>query len=202
MSATKIGINMRGSAGYVTDGPDQTYCLNDAYPVTRGGWTFGWETAMSHALDRDSSVDPRLAGINANAPDTPARTFRVDLPAAGDYGVRLAIGDAAGSPWPTEWQVKDGTTVVIGPHTPSATARFVDAVNANYSNAAWPGSNTQVVETFATTICRLDFPSPGGNWVMVGHIEVEQQGGGGGDAKPWLYRSHTHTLGAGFGSAM
>ncbi len=34
-----IGINMRSSSGYVTDGTNETYCNGEEYPVTRAGAT-------------------------------------------------------------------------------------------------------------------------------------------------------------------
>jgi hypothetical protein len=92
------GFNFRQTSGFVTDGANETYVLSgDSYPATRNGVTFGWEDAPSGDRDRNSGIDRRLAGMNfvSSAAGASAYRFRVDLPAAGDYAVRLAIGDEA-----------------------------------------------------------------------------------------------------------
>ncbi|HLM66577.1 MAG TPA: hypothetical protein VK358_03575, partial [Longimicrobium sp.] len=75
--AWNIGINFRATAGYVADGPGETYSVADAYPVTRGGATFGWTVLPSSGRDRDSSQDRRLAGINQMLNGTGVAEFRL-----------------------------------------------------------------------------------------------------------------------------
>lgn len=146
------GFNFRASSGYVTDGANETYVLHtDAYPVTRNAVTFGWNTAPIDSRDRNSANDRRLAGMNFthNAID-----FQVDLPATGDYTIRLAMGDDAAG-WGSGTQkciFKDNTTTLatMGP-TDVTTANWRDAVGTQYNNASWPGSNSSITGTFATT---------------------------------------------------
>jgi len=107
------GFNFRGTSGYVTDGANETYVLlGDAYPVTRNGVTFGWLSAPSSG-DRDSTIDRRLAGINYTANDGASqRDFQIDLPAAGDYIISLALGDHGFTQTYQYWRLLDNTTVL------------------------------------------------------------------------------------------
>lgn len=178
-----IGINFRGSSGYVSDGAGETYCLgSDTYPTTRGGFTFGWEDAPGGGIDRDATNDARLAGINY-APTAGTR-WRLDLPATGDYLIRLAIGDAA-SGQGNKFLVKDDGTLLLtrGIHNTSGADRFFDAAGVEYTDATWPGSNTGASLTFATTILRLVADTSFGN-NCIAHLYAEQVGGGGGGATP------------------
>src|SRR3990167_6684343 len=87
------GFDFRNTSAYVTDPADHTYVLHtETYPTTRNGVTFGWSAGTIDSRDRDSGIDARLAGINFGAA---TGTFRVDLPATGDYDVRIASGDAS-----------------------------------------------------------------------------------------------------------
>lgn len=93
----RAGINFRATATYVTDAPSNTYCLNDVYPVTRGGWTFGWDVAGTGfvALDRSTGAPDYYAGINSQQNTGTQRTFTLDLPAPGRYAVKALFGDNA-----------------------------------------------------------------------------------------------------------
>lgn len=180
MSATKIGINFRATAGYVTDDTDETYCIGDSYPVTRGGWTFGHDS-FSSTVDRSTSVDRRLAGSNFISAGN-FMLFRVDLPAAGSYWVRLAMGDQAGTAVVSEpLEIRDTTTVLTTFNGASVSPPdWYDATNTNYSAANWPTSNTRISQTFSTTIFRLYTNAGPFTPTFMSHIEIEQQGGGGG----------------------
>src|SRR5262245_51825396 len=97
------GLNFRNSAGFVTDAADDTYVIEtspgsgngEAYPVTRNGVTFGYTTANSNVQvrDRNSGNNAKLAGMHFPAGESPVNKVRVDLTAAGQYNVRLAMGD-------------------------------------------------------------------------------------------------------------
>jgi hypothetical protein len=98
-----MGFNFRGTSGYVTDPSYAVPVLGEAYPNTytnadgkslNGGWTL----AVS-ILDRASTNDPRIAGINYHF--SSPRWFLLDLasgsaPGAGVYTVDIAYGDAGG----------------------------------------------------------------------------------------------------------
>lgn len=174
---SSIGLNFRANAGYVTDGAGETYVVGDVYPTSRGGWTFGWETTGALTLDRDNAGDPRLAGLNY-AP-TAQRTFRLDLPASGDYIVRAAFGDAA-SGQSVPWLLKDDSTTFASTTGLSGGAnQFKDATDVNRtSQADWGTNNASVLRTFGSTILRLVSNDNGQN-VVIAHLYVEQDGGGG-----------------------
>ena len=77
-----VGINFRATAGFVTDGAGETYSLGEAYPVTRGGQTFGFDANITaDARDRGGTSVNKLAGKVA----APSRTFRWDLPSTGSH---------------------------------------------------------------------------------------------------------------------
>lgn len=159
------GFNFRSTSGYVTDGTDETYVLaGDNYPVTRNGVTFGYTTGMpsANAKDRSTSNDVRLAGTHV-VPNTPAQeTIRVDLNSAADYDIRLALGDGLYSHLYTYVQLLDNATAVLtitDTNGQSGNA-FLDATGAEYTAPNWPGSNTKVTKTFATTTFFMTMGSP------------------------------------------
>src|SRR5262245_50094126 len=99
MAWTK-GFNFRSTSGFVTDAADDTYVLTNGsnqgeqYPTTRNSVTFGYTSLVTLGdRDRNAGNNAKLAGIHF--PDTEANEtiFRVDLPATGNYRVRLAMGD-------------------------------------------------------------------------------------------------------------
>jgi hypothetical protein len=150
------GFNFRFSFDFVTDPADHTYVVSNTYPVTRNAVTFGFEQPPSAGRDRNSGVDARLAGINYRAAPTQA-DFRVDLPAAGQYLIRLAMGDQA-NPQTVYWQFLDTTTVLAtyGELTTTGGAYFYDASGVERITVAdWVSNNASQTYTFATTILRL-----------------------------------------------
>lgn len=178
------GIDFRRTAGYVTDPANcdaelKTDGGSADYPwTTAQGNNVGWETTSSSYLgrDRNSGIDARLAGVNANA-DVVA-DFRIDLPSSGNYNIGLGAGDAnyANN---VAWDLYDTTSSLgsLSTGTTSAANKFKDATNTEYSAAAWPGSQTLVTKTFATTICRL---KAGGANQVVAHFYVEAAAATGG----------------------
>lgn len=174
------GINFRDTLGYVTDGANESMAtannFGPAYPVTTTqGNTVGWEGALGNTRDRTTSNDRRLAGIHFTA--AIQTDFRFDLPAAGSYNIRLAAGDAGGVN-STDWTLIDGTTSLgqLCSGNNGAANSFRDATNAVYTAAAWPGSNTAVAKTFATTICRFRSSAAAGN-DAIAHAYVEAASG-------------------------
>lgn len=156
--AFNAGFDFRATAGYVTDVAPNTYVLaSDTYPTSRGGFTFGWESTTGlDSRDRSTGVDSRLAGINFKPnSDTVTDTFRVDLPLAGTYNIRLALGDGTTSAQTNYVVVKDTSTALIT-FAPIATGgNFADAAGNLWSPANWPANNVAVSEAFATTILRI-----------------------------------------------
>lgn len=179
-----IGFNFRATSGYVTDGAGEVYVLaTDAYPTTRGGVTFGWESTSGIAgANRNSGIDQRLAGL-CYWTRTAQKTFRIDI-SAGTYNVTIAAGDAHPS-------VRHPARVIAYDNTSELSELFdvnnttfgshVDAVGDVYVNANWPGSNTPVELTFATTACRFVMGATSGTLdsnTSITHIALEEVGGG------------------------
>jgi hypothetical protein len=180
--STSKGFDFRGSLAFVTD-PTNCYFvgLASTYPTTHtiGGdsVTYGWETAPSGSSDIVASGDARLSGrafgFLANG------TFRVDLPAAGNYTVNLALGDNNAAQTNQLYSVHDTASVLQswGPFNTSQ-SNFYDAVSFLWSAANWPGSQSPSgTLTFATTIFRLVFLSTA-TYSTIAHLNINVAGGG------------------------
>lgn len=159
-------INFRATSGYVTDNAAETYCLGEAYPVTRGGLTFGFASSMtSFARDRNAALDRRLAGVVFKSNSAGATTdFKLDLPSgAGTYDVRLALGDAT-SAQGVKAVIKDGVggTVLATITGFPQTAEFTDASGVIRTAANWPGANVLASLTFATSQMCISLGGPSG----------------------------------------
>jgi hypothetical protein len=179
--------SFRNTSGFVTDATG-TYVLNtEAYPTTRDGYTFGWSAGIDgtdrSGADRDAAVtDKRLAGINYAAVSGTQCKFRVDLPAAGDYTVRLAIGDTGfdQSGQRQVFTVYDNVTskLVIDKATGPAQDHYYDATGVDRTEAAWPASNLpSAAITFASTIFNLFVgdPATSGTCVLA-HMQIASSG--------------------------
>lgn len=173
-----IGINFRATAGYVTDGANQTYCLHtDFYPVTRGGFTFGWEAAGGEvdSRDRSTGVDVRLAGLNKSL-STTAPDFRLDLDAANAKVVHAAFGDQ-GFGVPVGWDIKDDTTTFqTNSGSTSAGNRWDDAGGTERTETTWPTDEAGVNRTFAAARIRLT-PTTAASEQNVAHLRVVDAAG-------------------------
>ncbi len=164
---TPIGINFRQTSGYVTDGTGETYCLGDVYPTTRATYTFGWSGAQSQA-NRSTTVGPNLAGINYGA-----NTFRIDLPQAGTYKLRIAIGDLFFAQGPQQVLVKDNSTTLVTLTGFSNGDNFIDASNVSRLVADWPTQNVGVNFVFSSTIA--NFTMNGGGLPVIACVSLELQ---------------------------
>jgi hypothetical protein len=185
------GFNFRATIAYVTDGADETYVLGstnqspEPYPTTRNGVTFGYTDTDNGTLqdrDRDSTNDRRLAG--GHRPDESGThfltIFRVDLPAIGDYIIRLALGDATtacGSGTLTYARIRDnGNVLATLSGTTSAAQRFLDATGVERTNLNWVANNLSITKTFTSTIFELvlgDGATSAVQW-PVAHLYLEQ----------------------------
>jgi hypothetical protein len=166
----KVGFNFRSSSGYVADGADEVYVLDDYSPATRttangNSATFNWVGNYISVRDRTTGQDRRLAGTHlyyAANNGTPY-TFTITLPQAGDYIIRLALGDeyVEGGHGYQYVEVKDTSTVLLTVDVATlADNYFIDAAGTTWSAAAWPGSNAPVTRTFATTTCNVAIGPP------------------------------------------
>lgn len=178
MSDTEIGFNFRSLSAFVTDGADETYDLGDVYPVTRAGWTFGWDTDMTaNARSRDDTIDRRLAGVNFKANDGTQAVFRADLPEAGDYSIRLAIGDATTDQAYQYVQIRDDATPVFTVDDSNGTTFMTwdDATGTNWTEVTWPSANTAVLGAFSgTVLLNMALGTPGVQTAlsMISHLYI------------------------------
>jgi hypothetical protein len=177
------GINFRTTSGFVTDGGTDTYSLGEAYPITRGGVTFGWDTDITaNTRDRGGTSDVRLAGLNFHANGGGVSIFRIDLPlGTGTYDIKAAFGDTGGSEV-QNFVFKDGGSAfktVTGIAT--AVGFFTDANgSATMSDTAWVGSNVAITHTFTSSIFTIEVGGAGTNVTTINHVEWNQTAGGGG----------------------
>lgn len=156
---TDIGINFRATAGFVTDGANETYSLAEAYPTTRGGATFGWTDGLGgdRTRDRNAAIDRRMAGANfTNSTGSQDRVtvFQLDLPAAGTYDIRVAVGDESNPRTNQKLEIFDNVTSkgVLVNDASTAAAHWVDATNVERtSDSDWSTNNAKATITFAST---------------------------------------------------
>ena len=144
-SVWQQGFDFRGSSNFVNDPPGATgVTLDTIFPTVGGLTTYGWSyTAVFQALNRNNSIDPRLAGTNQVTNGAPGQ-FYVDLPGPGTYSLSLAMGDAG---WPAcsvqcQVQFLDGSTVLATmTGGPINAGYFYDARGNSWSAAQWPANN-------------------------------------------------------------
>lgn len=183
----KWGWNFRNSIAFKTDGTNQTWAIGggtdsrDVFPTSRGGLpnfgfvgagVFSWDSR-----DRNSGFPVELAGMayktdfNGNE-----RDFRVTLPSAGDYKIRLALGDS--NEGRTIYaQIFDNTTVrSTFDTTTSGSNRWRDATNTELTEVTWPTSNAQITLTFATTTFLLRWGDGVSKTAFISHLEIEEVG--------------------------
>lgn len=176
------GFNFRQTSGYVTDSPLCTYVLNDLYPTTRGGTTFGWDVAGSGtvALNRTTTND-KYAGINCQLNNGTQRTFRIDLPAAGRYQIRMAVGDYSFAHRQIYFRVSDGSTPLFtidsttNPDFVAASQSGVDAQGLhNYGLTYWEEYNAPREITMTGTVLNITIGSPtaGLDYTCLAHVEL------------------------------
>jgi hypothetical protein len=181
-------INFRGTAGLITDPAGQTYSLAEAYPTSRGGLTFGWSGGSVGPADRADFAPyvPEFSGVNSAVAAAGAADFRLDLPAAGTYAVRLALGDASYAQPSLYCSLHDGATgallasVAAGSATEDV-SQYLDATGALRTNPAdWRASNAAVSVAVTGTVPYLIVRlAEGGTGVTsVAHLEVADAGGG------------------------
>lgn len=178
-----VGFNFRATSGYVTDPAGTTYVLNEGYPTTRGGATFGWLTLPGGNMrDRSTTIDARLAGIHYFSNGASKIKFQVDLPATGSTDIYCSIGDA-GAANQGYLELFDDTTSlgILVAKKSIGLATFHDATDIGYSAADWPASNAKATHSFSTStliVAVTPGDSAGSNYVIT-HLRVVQSGGGG-----------------------
>lgn len=184
---TQYGFAFRGSAAFVTDDAPNTYVQgsetspNDNYSVTRNGITFGWtidQNVWTQGRDRNAGGDKRFAGcVFSTDVETPA-LFRVDLPSAGDWTIRLALGDPSYARSGQYLSVRDDNTefATISGDTAAAN-RYLDATGVERTSPAdWVTNNVALSRTFSSTILRLVFGDGATLNPFVSYMLIESSG--------------------------
>lgn len=191
---TGKGFNFRQTLAYVTDASDEQFILiavgGVAYPTTSTidgeSVTYGAEgdiTSHGQARDRNAGNDRRLAGLNSDSVLSVGLDFRVDLPAAGQYTVILAAGDANyAQVGPVDYLIDNVTTLATITVTTGAANSFMDAAGNVWTQAQWPGSNVSLSLTFASTIFRMQYNATLGG--LITHVRLIQQPAAGGHRRP------------------
>ena len=183
-SVWQQGFDFRGSANFVTDPPGATGVISSTiFPTVGGLTTYGWSyTANFWAINRNSSIDPRLAGTNYTSNGTPGQ-FYVDLPAPGTYSLSLAMGDDGYPPCSVQCEVQflDGSTVlatVTG--GPINLGYFYDAQGNVWSAAQWPANNVSQQVTLVGTQLTVQVGSNNytGDYTSIAYLGVTQVSAG------------------------
>lgn len=166
------GWDFRATSGYVTDPANCTYVIQDVYPTTRNTSTFGFDSAFgTDSRDRDTTY-PRIAGMNYV---TSVRTFRIDLPATGDYDIYLGLGDWASTALVGKFTIKDNTTTLFTINHNSATGgSLYDATDTQLTASNWNSSNAKTTKTFASTIFIIELDPTGPTIACIDHIFLSQ----------------------------
>ena len=183
-SVWQQGFDFRGSLNFVTDPPGATgVVLDTIFPTVGGLTTYGWSyTATFEVLNRNNSIDPRLAGAHQVNNGTPGQ-FYVDLPAPGTYSLSLAMGDDGYPACAVQCQVQflDGSnllaTVTGGPINQGY---FYDAQGNVWSAAQWPANNVSQQVTLAGTQLTVQAGSNQytGNNTSIAYVGVTQVSSG------------------------
>lgn len=158
----EFGLNCRNTAGFVTDGPDETYLLlADTYPTTRGGRTFGWTTQPDGNLDSDAGLDRRIAGVNYQSNDGTQGVLRLDLLAAGDHDIRTALGMTSSQAYQYMQVLDDATPVLtIDDSNGTGNNEWDDATGTTRTDTTWPNDNLPATVTFTGLICNAVIGTP------------------------------------------
>jgi len=178
------GFNFRDTSGFVTDGTDETYCLKENYPVTRNSVTFGFTDGLGgdRTRDRDNTANRRQAGghfTNSSGSQDRVLVFRVDLPAAGDYIIRVSVGDRTNTRINQKAEVFDNTTSkgVIVNDASCASDHYVDATNVERtSDTDWGTNNASTTITFASTtfVLKIGTTAAASDNTFLTHIFLSQ----------------------------
>lgn len=178
---TTYGLDFRNTSGYATDPANNTYCLGDQYPTTRGGLTFGYINDESGSTrDRDNTNDARLAGMIFFS-DVNFETFRVDLPAAGTYNIGCAMGDPLFAQGVQYIEIFDDVASfgAMQSSTGPSANNFYD-INGNvWAQASFFANQTFKNATFSSTILKVKLGKSGvGTNHCLAHLDINQAAGG------------------------
>lgn len=183
------GVNCRATSGFIADGTGNTYSLGEAYPTTRGGFTFGWSSSVAaNTRDRATSYGPHYAGL-CFQPNSGGATvdFKVDLPSgAGAYNIKIVSGDYS-SEQNSKLILKDGASVIATLNGATAAGQIMDAtgailtMNEHASAAALDAACGYITHTFAATQLTITVGGHASAYAVsaLNSVQLEFTGGGG-----------------------
>src|SRR5262245_1065956 len=177
------GFNFRNTAGWVSDGADDTYVLGGSgYPTTRNGVTFGYPDDAESRNFGPASV-PELSGTNFCL--VFPTILRIDLPAAGDYILRGAFGSYYGAISDAYIEIRDDAAPLMtidhstGFSTGGTRWRDINDVLHDDAATSWLETETRVFH-FDSMICRVVLGAAPSRNGIVSHFSLEQVVSGGG----------------------
>ncbi len=180
------GFNFRATAAFVTDRASCTYVLNDQYPTTRDGVTFGWNTLGTNVVvyDRQTGYGDIPAGINCQINNGSQKTFSIDVPHPGRYEFRILLGDIAAqsryyaivSDGATPLFTLDTNTLAANQFTPGDALGLDAAFEVGYSEGGWEEYNESRVINLTGTKLNVLIGSPtntnDGLYTCLQHIDL------------------------------
>ena len=183
---TQYGFDFRATLAFpsVADAAPNTYVPGQEgtapYPQTRNGITFGF-TGTVDSADRNSSVDTRFAGICYRNGALGATTFQVDLPAAGLWRIRAAIGDNGNAQSTLYVVFKDNaTTFLTIDSSTSAADHYVDLASVERTSIAdWLANNTHFDRTFTSTTLNVTLSDNSSKYGVIAYLLLDDSPGGG-----------------------
>lgn len=185
----KQGVVFRGSLLYIApavEGPDDQYVAKEVFPlITAQGNNVGWEALYTlNGRNRSLTNDTRLAGM-VFVTTGGAFRFKIELPSAGDYLIRLAAGDPT-TDIGTNVELFDSTTSlgVLCSGAPGAANSFRDATDVVHTAANWPANNNSAAHTFTTTNCIFELGGGAGAFDAIAYFSVEAVDNGAVDLLP------------------
>lgn len=160
-------LNLRSTEGYVTDDVGQTWG-NGNYPTTRDGVTFGVTAGSPEYRNRETGVDPRIAGILFERPNE-TLDYRVDVPTPGVYNVGVIMSDLF--PTYSNIDVLDSSGSVV------ATVASVDltgiCVDVNGNSVTRPNVVDSTIAVSLTTHVTIRLKTTGGVLPAISSVRVE-----------------------------
>lgn len=184
-------LNFRGTTAYgvnggVGDGAGESVVPSSTetsglqgivYPTPVSGTNMGWDNATSGTRDSSTVPPAPFAGHHRNEAANLA-TFRIDLPSAGTYTIRLASGSYTGGFGTNKIEIFDNVTskLTINAST-SGADKYLDAnYNSNTTertSANWAANNQSVDIAFASTTFLLKVGSGAGlDTGVIAHLEI------------------------------
>lgn len=155
------GINFRATEAYRQDIPPDTFEIGDTanYPrITPQGNTVGWEVGPTGGTrNRTTTPIAKLGGIHfaTNAVGGES-TYRLDLPKAGWYEIRIAMGDSGYSSIANA-SVYDGDSLIhtVIENETTGSGWYADAKGIIWTWREWPTQNTPIYVYVSSGILRL-----------------------------------------------